>query len=138
MRKSPYFDTQIHTIFWTFRLSRIKLASCRLYTVDHIWPENSVSFGVNLEDSLIWQAEEVTSEDTTGGALDVTLVSEGGDVTLAPEDGAGAAVALLLVLEDDLPHAEVEHGADVDDEQQGAHHRQGQHWEGENVIMFPS
>lgn len=33
----------------------------------------------------------------------------------------------LLVLQDNLSHAEVEHGADVEDEEEGAHHRQGQH-----------
>ena len=43
------------------------------------------------------------------------------------KDGCIPHVPLLLVLKDDLPHAEVEHGADVDHEQQGAHHRQRQH-----------
>ena len=44
------------------------------------------------------------------------------------KDGGVSDVSLFLVLEDDLPHAEVEHGADVDHEQQGAHHRQRQDW----------
>ena len=33
----------------------------------------------------------------------------------------------LLVLQDNLPHAEVEHGADVEDEEEGAHHGEGEH-----------
>ena len=32
----------------------------------------------------------------------------------------------LLVLKNDFPHAEVEHGADVDDEQHGADHGEGE------------
>ena len=32
----------------------------------------------------------------------------------------------FLVLKNDFPHAEVEHGADVDDEEEGAHHGEGQ------------
>ena len=36
-----------------------------------------------------------------------------------------------MVFSDDhhLSHAEVEHGADVDDEEKGADNRQGEHWE---------
>ena len=36
-----------------------------------------------------------------------------------------------LLFDDDphLSHAEVEHGADVDDEEEGADNRQGEHWE---------
>ena len=32
----------------------------------------------------------------------------------------------FLVLKNDFPHAEVEHGADVDDEEEGAHHGEGE------------
>ena len=53
---------------------------------------------------------------------------------LSSKDGGVPNISLLLVLEDDLPHAEVEHGADVDDEQQGTDHRQGQHWEGGDIV----
>ena len=36
-----------------------------------------------------------------------------------------------LIFDDDphLSHAEVEHGADVDDKEKGADNRQGEHWE---------
>ena len=61
------------------------------------------------------------------------------------EDGRPSAVSLLLVLQNHLgenlrnmdqeqdagphlSHAEVEHGADVDDEEEGADDRQGEHW----------
>jgi hypothetical protein len=47
-------------------------------------------------------------------------------MTSASENCA-VALALLLILEDDLPHAEVEDCADVDDKQQGADHTQGKH-----------
>ena len=33
----------------------------------------------------------------------------------------------FLVLKNDFPHAEVEHGADVDDEEEGADHGERQH-----------
>jgi hypothetical protein len=45
---------------------------------------------------------------------------------LASEDGGPAAVPLLLTLEDDLSHAEVEHGADVGDEQESTYHGEGE------------
>lgn len=38
-----------------------------------------------------------------------------------------ATFSNLLVLQDNFSHAEVEHGADVEDEEEGAHHGQGQH-----------
>ena len=66
-------------------------------------------------------------------------------VVSSTEDGRPSAVSLLLVLQNHLvenlrnmdqeqdagphlSHAEVEHGADVDDEEEGADDRQGEHW----------
>ena len=39
----------------------------------------------------------------------------------------GANFSNLLVLQDNFSHAEIEHGADVEDEEEGAHHGQRQH-----------
>lgn len=48
-------------------------------------------------------------------------------VVSSTEDGRPSAVSLLLVLQNHLSHAEIEHGADVDDEEEGADDRQGEH-----------
>ena len=37
------------------------------------------------------------------------------------------AFSYFLILKNDFPHTEVEHGADVEDEEEGAHHGEGKH-----------
>ena len=37
------------------------------------------------------------------------------------------AFSYFLILKNDFPHAEVEHGADIEDEEEGAHHGEGEH-----------
>lgn len=37
------------------------------------------------------------------------------------------AFSYFLILKNDFPHTEVEHGADIEDEEEGAHHGEGEH-----------
>ena len=49
-------------------------------------------------------------------------------VFLSSEDGSISKLRLLLVLQDDLAHTEVEESADVEDEEEGADDRESKDW----------